>query len=327
VKSNFFELGGHSLMAVRLFALIEKSLGFRLPLAMLFRAPTIEQLASLMRETVAPVAHSSLVEIQRGDAAPPIFFVHPVGGHVLCYSPLAQHLGSAQPFYGLQARGLDGEHAPDTQIETMAAHYIEELRNVEPEGPYRLGGWSMGGVIAFEMARQLVKQGQEVSWLALVDSRLQKIDRDPAEDEDEAMLLAIFAQDMGLSLDNLDISLSHFHSLDPAEQLAYVLQQAKADNLVPADLDLLHVQHLYSIFKINLRALRSYAPEIYPGRTTLFKADEQLFGTLDDPTTGWGQLAAGGVDVHTVPGNHFTIVREPHVTVLAEQLMSSLPKD
>jgi amino acid adenylation domain-containing protein len=324
VNSNFFELGGHSLMAVRLFASIEKRLGVRLPLAMLFRAPTIEQLASLMRETAAPVAHSSLVEIQRGDAAPPIFFVHPVGGHVLCYFPLAQHLGSAQPFYGLQARGLDGEHAPDTQIETMAAHYIEELRHVEPEGPYRLGGWSMGGVIAFEMARQLVKQGQEVSWLALLDSRLQKADRDPAEDEDEAMLLAIFAQDMGLSMDNLDISLSHFYSLDADKQLAYVLQQAKAANLVPADLDLLHVQHLYSIFKINLRALRSYAPEIYPGRIILFNADEQLFGTLDEPTMGWGQLAAGGVDVHTVPGNHFTIVREPHVNVLAEQLMNSL---
>jgi thioesterase domain-containing protein len=113
---------------------------------------------------------SVIVPIQPQGSRPPFFCVHPVGGGVFCYRALARHLGSEQPFYGLQARDLIRGQEPHADIETMAADYLEALRSVQPAGPYRLGGWSLGGVTAFEMAQQLRRQGQSVALLTLIDS-------------------------------------------------------------------------------------------------------------------------------------------------------------
>src|SRR5205807_4621015 len=144
-----------------LFAQIEEQLGKRLPLATLFQAPTVAQLAGILKKENAP-SWSSLVSIQTLGSRLPFFCVHAVGGNVLEYYDLARHLGSDQPFYGLQSQGLDGKQAPLTRIEEMAAYYIKEIRKVQPEGPYAVGGRSFGGIVAFEMACQLHAQGQEV---------------------------------------------------------------------------------------------------------------------------------------------------------------------
>src|SRR5207253_11167405 len=114
--------------------------------------------------------NSMLVAIQPQGSQPPFFCVHPIGGSVFCYRDLARHLGSDQPFYGLQARDLVPNQEPHASVETMAADYIEALRIIQPTGPYRLGGWSLGGVVAFEMAQQLQRQGESISVLALIDS-------------------------------------------------------------------------------------------------------------------------------------------------------------
>ncbi|HEX4147968.1 MAG TPA: thioesterase domain-containing protein, partial [Pirellulales bacterium] len=191
IHDCFFDLGGHSLLAVKLLARIEADCGRRLPLNVLFQRPTVAHLSELLaRPDVADLA-TSLIPIQpRGDKAP-LFCVHPAGGTVFCYRELAAALGEDQPFYGLQAQGLDGRHAPHTRLEDMAAHYIRAMRKVQPAGPYHLGGWSLGGNIAFEMACQLREQGDEVGLLALLDAGAMAPNQKATEEDFLTMLLGL----------------------------------------------------------------------------------------------------------------------------------------
>ncbi|HMI17032.1 MAG TPA: amino acid adenylation domain-containing protein, partial [Bradyrhizobium sp.] len=169
-QDNFFELGGHSLLAARLATEIDKLLGCKLPIAALFQSPTVESLTRrLTGENWAP-PWSSLVPLQPLGAKPPFFLAHGWGGDVFVFLGLAELLAPDQPAYGLQAVGLDGKSARHTTIENMAAHYVQEIRSFQPEGPYYLGGYSMGGLIAFEMAQQLHRLGQRVALLVLFDT-------------------------------------------------------------------------------------------------------------------------------------------------------------
>ncbi|HEX2524309.1 MAG TPA: amino acid adenylation domain-containing protein, partial [Terriglobia bacterium] len=186
VRDNFFELGGHSLLAARLLASIENRLGKKLPLATVFQGATVEHLAAILRQDAKPAPRSSLVAIQPAGSKRPLFLVHPAGGHVFPYVHLARYLGPDQPCYGLQARGLEEGEEPHTRIEDMAADYIKALRTVQPIGPYLLGGWSMGGLVAFEMAQQLHAQGEGVDLLALLDARITHPDEKFPEADFEA---------------------------------------------------------------------------------------------------------------------------------------------
>ncbi len=174
IKDNFFDLGGHSLLAIKLFWQIEQTFGKNLPLATLFQSGTIEELSKIICPEGSVLASNwtSLVAIQPQGSKPPFFCIHGLGGEVLCFRELAMYLGSDQPFYGLQPQGLDGKQPFLTRVEDMAAHYIREIQNVQPQGPYFLGGYSFGGIIAFEMAHQLHSQGQKVALLAMLDSSI-----------------------------------------------------------------------------------------------------------------------------------------------------------
>jgi amino acid adenylation domain-containing protein len=169
VRDNFFSLGGYSLLALRMFDAIEQTFGTRLPMALLFQAPTIEQLANVLADEGCGVRWRSLVAIQPEGSNPPFFAVPGVGGNVLVFARLAKLLGDDQPFYGLQARGLDGKEKPFLRVEDMAAHYIDEIRSIQPQGPYLIGGTCTGGLAAYEIAQQLVAQGEEVI-LAVIES-------------------------------------------------------------------------------------------------------------------------------------------------------------
>src|SRR5262249_44859378 len=151
VKDNFFDLGGHSLLALRLIDKVERLVGQKVPLSILFQGATIEQLAATLRRRGGKLREQSLVCIQPQGSRPPLFLVHPASGNVMGYVVLAHRLGTEQPVYGVQSRGLDPDRKPTTRVEDMASEYLQELISVQPEGPYHLGGWSMGGVIAFEM--------------------------------------------------------------------------------------------------------------------------------------------------------------------------------
>jgi len=323
VTDNFFEVGGHSLLAVQLMSRVERVVGVRLPLAALFQGPTVESLAGLLRRSEGARSSSSLVAVQPKGDERPFFCVHAVGGNVLSYVELARELGPERPFYALQSRGLAGGHAPHASVEEMAAHYVEEMRAVQPEGPYLLGGWSMGGVVAYEMSQQLRARGEEVALLALLDSTA-RAEADREGSADDLTLLEMFAEDAGLPLERLGLSREELEGLAPGEQLSRVLGRARAVRAVPPEIGAEEVGLLFEVFKANLRASRGYVPRPNTCPVTLLRASESPAGEGQDESKGWAARAAGGLEVHVVPGDHYSILREPNVKVLAGLLAACI---
>ncbi len=320
ITDNFFDLGGHSLLAVRMMAQLSDQIGRELPLVLILQQQTIQGLASLLRQQVEPQATSPLVAIQPDGWKQPFFCVHPAGGSVICYLGLSRHLGLEQPFYGMQTPGLDDPtEAALTRIEEMAARYIEELRTVQGAGPYKLGGWSMGGVVAFEMAQQLRRQGQEVSLLALFDSRV-PTSLGRTEIDEEGLLLQFTSDISGLYGLEQSLTEENSQSRGVEEHLRVLLEQVVRAGSVPRDFDLKQLSRRFQVFQMNMCAMLRYERQRYPGRITFFRASEQLADVSQDAAKDWQDLAADGVEIHVVPGNHYTMLREPQVQVVAEWL-------
>ena len=299
IHDNFFDLGGHSLLAVRVMHRIETVCGVRLPIASLFQAPTVAQLASLLRKQDSVIPRS-LVMIQKGGSKPPLFLVHGIGGGVLRYRDLARHLPPDQPVYGLQALGMAGGNICHDRVEDMAQYYVNEIRTVQSEGPYCLGGFSFGGVIAFEMAQQLHRQNKEVIVLALFDSF-------PTTYKTHGAVATLWKLPLR---DKVAYVIGKFQYLmhRTARRITFAFFPAALKQVQAA----------------CLRATRQYIPNPYPGRVLLFRASDRPLGSRDDMFLGWNDLALGGVEVHAVPGNHLSIVDEPEVYTLAAQLTSCL---
>ncbi|MCI0396601.1 MAG: amino acid adenylation domain-containing protein [Chloroflexi bacterium] len=318
IYDNFFELGGDSLLAVRLMAHVMKQFQVDLPLAILFQGGTVERLARILEQQVSLAPPSPFVPIQPHGSKRPFFCVHPAGGQVLCYVALARRLGTEQPFYGLQASGLKfGAAEPlDADIETMAAHYIEAMRDVQPQGPYLIGGWSMGGTIAFEMARQLQSQGEEVAFLALLDTPA-RFTPENAGDVDEVEVLTNVARQY-----HIPLAANELDQVAPDQLLPYFIEQARAANIVPPDLS--QLRHYLDVYKLHNRIVLDYTPAIFSGRITLFRASEGFSEERDGPALGWEQYSTQPLEIHPVPGDHGTMAFEPHVQVLAEQLRACL---
>jgi thioesterase domain-containing protein/acyl carrier protein len=330
MDDNFFELGGHSLLAVRLFAQIEKSLGRSLPLATLFQAPSIRLLAEVLRKDGWAAPWSSLVLLQSGGDRRPFFCVHAAGGNVLEYHALAQLLGTDQPFYGFQALGLDGHQPPHTTIKEMAAHYIREMREVQPEGPYLIGGRSSGGTVAFEMACQLMAQGQQVELLALLDAY-------PAGYFKLLPGSGSFRQRAVRFARKIQTHAQNIQQLSVQEKLSYVTGKlkfapAKAKHKIYRRAFKLYQRVgrrlptvLRNIEELNFAAVKDYVPQVYPGCATLFLASDDRTAAFD-VEEGWQGLVAGGLEKIRVSGNHLDIVKEPHVRTLAEKLRACLDR-
>ena len=318
VTNNFFDLGGHSLLAVRLMARIESQLGIHLPLATLFTEPTIESQANLLNAKSDVRSLSPAVPIQASGEKPPLFCVHPVGGNVLCYAELARHLGKNQPLLGLQSLGLSGEKEPLSKIEEMAAIYIEALQEIQPAGPYYLGGWSMGGVVAWEMARQLQEVGQEVALLALIDSYAPNA-MSEKEKIDEAFLANSLAADLGgIFGTELPISAEDIQQLQPEEQLQHIFATAKRQNLLPPFVGIEQMRQLLEVFKANRVAIANYQPQPYSGRVAQFCASSP------EKDRGFCSLVTGELETYVIPGDHYAMMRSPHIRVLASRLGACL---
>jgi thioesterase domain-containing protein/acyl carrier protein len=326
IHDNFFDLGGHSLAAVKVFSEIEKGLGCRLQLATLFHAPTIAELAQVIRDGGWAAKWRSLVPIRSAGTKAPFFCVHAVGGNILEYNELAHYLSADQPFYGLQSLGLEGSSEPLTDISSMAAAYVDEIRTLQPKGPYHLGGRSFGGTVAYEMARQLREAGEEIAMLAIFDSYprgWQKLCSPELTREHERTFLKLRAERhlrIWLELRTLD------KIRYAATKIGY--KSRKLKNLgwrivqklrPPADSVGSRIRR---IEEINYGAHRSYVPNTYEGKVTFFCAKEEV--CPEENLTGWRLLAKGGVDVIDVPGDHQTMIRDPHVAVLAEKLEDAL---
>jgi aspartate racemase len=322
VNDNFFDLGGHSLLAVRLFAQIENRFGRVLPLATLFQAPTIRELATVLRKEGCR-QWSSLVAIRSGGSKPPLFCIHAAGANVLIYRPLANHLDVEQPVYALQALGLDGVTPPLTQVEEMAHHYLKEIRALQPDGPYYLLGGSFGGLVAFEMAQQLRSLGQQVGMLALLDtycplhSLTQRmrchwahfVERGPATYVADAFTAATkkFRRKFSRAASQPEM-------------------KAAAGTVLPS---MEFQDPLVRTVQANIEAENTYVPrdKVYCGRITYFYA-EDLGGAPahEDNRLHWAKMTTAGIDIHRIPGTHITMREEPNVALLAKKLTECLEK-
>jgi amino acid adenylation domain-containing protein len=313
---NFFDIGGHSLLAAKMLARVEKEFGKLLPLATLFQAPTVAALAKLLRHSGWKASWSSLVPIRPSGAKPPFYFVHAIGGNVLNFASFAGHFDPEQPVYGLQARGLDGKEIPNLSIHQMAADYIQDIRSVQPEGPYCIGGFSAGGVVAFEMARQLRAAGQEVAILALLDSRVESAKQSTIEASKERVTRTIafnlrYAFHIGL----LTFIRQKFRNLRMRANIRF--WTIKNSLGVKPSARSLDVEEAF------LLALRNYVPQSYDGDANLFRAKDELC-SYSDPTLGWGGLVKGRLEILEISGDHDTILHEPHIGMLARVLNSCL---
>jgi thioesterase domain-containing protein/acyl carrier protein len=187
VRDDFFALGGHSLVAVRIAGAIRQRLGREIAIADVLEAPTVEALAQRLRGRAGAVPWSPRVRLQAAGEGRPFFCVHPAGGAVLCFADLARELGADRPFYGLQAAGLHPGQAPHARVEDMAEAYLAAAREAQPRGPYLLGGWSLGGLVALEMAQQLSRAGERVALLALIDTPARPVEAAAVREEPAAL--------------------------------------------------------------------------------------------------------------------------------------------
>ncbi len=326
VRDNFFDLGGHSLLAVRLMSLIQQEFAQAVPLAAILQGPTVEQLARILRQT-AGGRLSAVVPIQTGGSKPPLFCVPGAGGNVIYLYNLARHLGPDQPFYGLQGVGIEGEAAPHTKVEQMAAHYIEALRAVQPEGPYYLGGHSLGGWVAFEMAQQLERAGQRVALVAIIDTAVPvpTVARDTRGWDDAKWIAELSERIAQLLNPELKISDAALRGLSPADQMERFREALVSADLFPAESGAEHLRNVLELYKAHSQVRYAIAPGAVPVPMALLRTEH------DPPhlpalagQTAWGWDAFGPVHTDLVPGEHLSVLRPPHVEVLAARLSARL---
>lgn len=331
IRDNFFDIGGHSILAITMFAKVEDTFRKTIPLATLFEAGTIERLAEILEQDGWMEQESSIVPIKPDGNRVPFFCMHAVGGNVMFYSSLGKYLHPDQPFYGLQARRLAGRQIGHATIEEMAEYYIDEICEKYPDGPFYLGGSSFGGLIAYEMARQLTERGKEVALLALLDTSTPEYKAKLTPGTTKLSIrLNKTQQRVQLHVDNLK-------SRDTLDKLRYLISKAgkgftsyrrKARNAYKQSIRKLYtnikgagaIPRSYIQLEDQLvRARKRFVPKPFHGKAILFRASVQPFGIEHDPLLGWDTYL-DEIEVHEVHGHHTSIVVEPYVGGLAKEL-------
>jgi amino acid adenylation domain-containing protein len=329
LKDSFFDLGGHSLLAARLIGEMERALGRELPPRVLVHAPTIGQLAELLRRGIDPQSPSSLTPIQPGGSHPPFFCISNLAGNLVYYGSLAHYLGQEQPVYALDPvhcsnlwRRQIGFSEVKNRIRDTAALYVREIRTLQPKGPYYLGGFCLGATVAFEVAQQLHAQGEKVA------------------------LLALFEPSSGhLAIPQSTRKKAGHHwqqivRLGPRSKLVYLQERwsgiaertAQAAYRVVPGLGSLLPHPLRRAWSFHVeeekdrQGGRRYRPQIYPGQAALFWSTERPRELYQEVIEAWTGLVAGGIELHDVPGNHLSMVAEPHIRVLADKLNACLER-
>ncbi|MEU9795697.1 amino acid adenylation domain-containing protein [Streptomyces sparsogenes] len=335
VHDSMFELGGTSLTAMRLIATLEQRFGTVIPLSEFIAAPTVAAMAARLRSAdAAPAPFDPVVPLNPSGDRTPLFLVHPMGGNVLCFLPFARHLDPEQPLYALQAAGADPGTEPLRTIEDMARGYIAAVKRVQPQGPYRISGYSFGGFVAFEMARRLRAAGERAEVLILdtvtLNPRLRELYTD------EALLGWFFWEllwpvrggasplgDMPKDATTLD------------EKFAYIARCAADLGVLPADSSGTVVRRLFGLYRANWTATLNYRPDTADLDLVLLRAEEPLPAILEamhgaagslhaEPTNGWRRMTTGRVQVVAIPGDHLSMMEEPGVAHVAKTVAAIL---
>ncbi len=326
VNENFFELGGHSLMAVRLFTEIERKLDVRLPISALFESATIAGLAELVERERADTTTewSSLVQLQAGNGQTPLFLVGWAGGEVLPYRDLVENLDSGLPVFGLRAPGVDGNTVPLARVEELAAHYVKEIRSVQPHGPYRLGGFCFSGLVAYEMARLLLEDGEDLGLVALIDAYPYRPPRRQSRIELERIRLKAFKEadlrGKRAWVRNRLVGLKIRARLDSYLKFGPRVYEA---------LEARNLQHLFPRRPLNLVLVASnlarqrYVPRPLDVRVEFFRAQRSP-GSRPTP---WDELAGKGVELRQIVAadiDHEHMLHEPYVQLVAAEMARAL---
>lgn len=356
LQERLLDLGIDSLMAYELRSRLQFHLDCALPSTLLFEHPSTEALVTYLIEIVcAPeseatpdsltdhlpsnnsLQHSTLVPVQPHGSLPPLFMVSGILGTVFDFQQLAQHLGSDQPFYGLRSLGIDEDVAPYTEVADIAAHHIRSLQRVQPEGPYQLGGYSFGGKVAYEMARQLQRHGHQISLLAILDTPVSTLGESQHVDawDDAQFIFSLAEMYSRFSRQAVDIptmdTIDSVRSLNPVEQLRFLHRTVNAAGISITEQE---IERGLRVYGANLLAYSTYTmSETTASLPILFlRAKEPIaFDMLPtdeitekDPTWGWQDITDQSVDTHSVSGNHATMIEEPHVQKLAQYLSCKL---
>ncbi|MBC8953691.1 non-ribosomal peptide synthetase [Xenorhabdus sp. PB62.4] len=335
VHQNLFDIGGTSLTAMRMVVLVEKYFGISIPLSLFVSNPTVAQLATHVREKGGHPQFSPLVPMRTTGHKRPLFFVHPMGGNVLSYLRLVKHFPKDQPFYALQAHGVDAGSMPLASVQEQAANYLEAIRQIQPYGPYSIGGWSYGGFVAFEMARQLKEHGEEVADLFVLDTVALNTSSQGKVNED-ALLRWFFWEllwvNEGATLPE-QIVPEQMTSLQ--ERFEYITEHAIATGAIPQGSSRAVVQRLFDVYKANWKAAADYAAYTADINMTLLHATRPLPEVLRsmhdairseyrDPKNGWEGKTAGYINVIDVPGDHLEIMEEPYVAEVAQVILREM---
>jgi len=328
IRHNFFDIGGDSFIAARLFATILKRMGLTLPLALLFQHPTIADIADSIRSGEYESNWSSLVPIKVEGDEPGLFLVHGAEGNVILYRDLVKYISDGIPVYGLQSKGLSSSDAYDMSIKDMAAHYIREIKTVQPKGPYRLGGYCLGGSIAYEMAQQLKANDDKIELLALIESyNVVTIDYPPP------WHVKTIEDTQNLWFHFLNLTSTHGYK----DRWDFLLTKVRTERKrISAKFQML-IASLYRRFGVNEKLLYphievtnnnheaqvKYVPVEYNGNVLILKP-KQYFYSAKDPCYGWGNIVSGDIDVVELSVYPHGSLVEPFVKETGEAIMHYL---
>ena len=334
-NDNFFELGGHSLLAVNIITELEKIFGIRLPLASLIEAPTIKEFLAHLERWKSGAASPYLVPLNAKGSKPPFFLLHSHGGNILEYHPLANLIKDDRPVYAIQCRGLDGSPVEDMDVEDMAATYLKEIRSIQPNGPYYLGGYCFGGYLSLEIAQLLKAEQEDVNLMVLINSATHLFNNyEPGMSRMGRTLCALN--------DRIALEWDELAGQTARKKIQRVMMRAGrmldlAQNKIEIILDGLPagsrfrirkhslVYYLERIAEVNDRAWARYRPKPYDGKVVFLRARKQPRGLIRDPLLGWKDFLTGELHVHEVPGFRQNMLDEPNVTEVAKYILERLP--
>lgn len=323
IQDNFFELGGDSLLAIQVIALIRNRYKVELSLHQIYEYPEIRQMAKVIKDTKRSCTWSSLVLMRTEGTGTPVFFIHPGDGQIVKYNDLVQRLSGDIRCYGLQSRGLNTNMPLHGSIEEMASDYIREIMDVQPEGPYVICGYCMGGYVAFEIARQLIAADKQVAELMLINS--QTLEKEFYKDK--MNMFRIYMILLGISMDNLEADfVTKVVEKDPDNIIATVFEMGSSSGILPQNMMFSQFKQLIAVLNNNVEIMCRYDLGKYPGKITLFRVKEQYSYYDDKPdfVDMWKNIAGSGFDVEDIPGDHFSCMEEPNVAVLAEKIKKAL---
>lgn len=323
IQDNFFELGGHSLLAVKILAEMEAKANLKLSINQLFQLPTIEAIAETLDERKAKFKKACLVPLKSGDESAPLFLIHAIGSSILFYQPLVEHLQTKRPIYGIQSAFLRDPDVPIHSIEALAEYYIQHIQQIQPHGPYCIGGASFGGLVAYEMAQQLVQKGEAMSALLLFDRPAPGVDIVPSA-----------GKRYQKHWQKLIESGPSYLAAKIKDRSAFELERMRAtlrknQRQIYKKLDLSTEKFLgETIVSRQTKLAHKYVPDSYPGDIHIIRAEDASDdGLVFEGDLGWSQYVQGQTSIWPNSGSHMTIFKPPHVSSLARSVDTILAGD